>query len=134
MSEEHNHSGAEQEGSPAAVTAEEHNHSGLMTPTTSDHVIPAARSCPPPRRKKENPHVGKRRKVDHETTSFFEAMNREEVESFFRSVGSTSSTDPSGYATDKGSVVINQDDEGESSGSSNKPRRRRIRRRRRHSF
>lgn len=53
------------------------------TPTSSDHKIPRIRSCPPTPRKKERKLLLQKRKFSE--MEFFEASNRDEVESFFRS-------------------------------------------------
>ncbi|KAI4382291.1 hypothetical protein MLD38_008272 [Melastoma candidum] len=52
------------------------------TPTSDDHKIPEARSCPPTPRKRPAPWNSHKRKATE--LQFFESTGREEVESFFR--------------------------------------------------
>ncbi|KAJ9178030.1 hypothetical protein P3X46_009950 [Hevea brasiliensis] len=53
------------------------------TPTSSNHKIPTIRSCPPtPKKKVQKLFLNKRKLPEMD---FFEAANRDEVESFFRS-------------------------------------------------
>ncbi|KAI4386092.1 hypothetical protein MLD38_004056 [Melastoma candidum] len=56
--------------------------SECRTPTSDDHKIPAARSCPQTPRKHPVPWNSHKRKLAE--LHFFELTGREEVESFFR--------------------------------------------------
>ncbi|XAR52304.1 hypothetical protein NMG60_11020291 [Bertholletia excelsa] len=53
------------------------------TPTSPEHKIPEILSCPPAPRKPRQPAFSCKRKLCE--LEFFEILNREEVESFFRS-------------------------------------------------
>ncbi|KAJ8765970.1 hypothetical protein K2173_020486 [Erythroxylum novogranatense] len=53
------------------------------TPTSEEHRIPSILSCPPAPRKPKRPSISCKRKLSE--LEFFEIVNREEVESFFRS-------------------------------------------------
>ncbi|CAL1386948.1 unnamed protein product [Linum trigynum] len=54
------------------------------TPKSSEFKIPAVPSCPPAPRKPKRKAIPCKRKLEPEL-DFFDAVNREEVESFFRS-------------------------------------------------
>ncbi|XP_002523743.2 cyclin-dependent protein kinase inhibitor SMR2 [Ricinus communis] len=53
------------------------------TPTSSDHKIPSIQTCPPTPRKKAHKSFLHKRKLPE--LEFFEASNKDEVDSFFRS-------------------------------------------------
>ncbi|KAJ9188769.1 hypothetical protein P3X46_000134 [Hevea brasiliensis] len=85
--EESTTQGLKQDEDGEAVAAEEvsnDDQEGCKTPTSSDHKIPTFRSCPPTPRKKVQKLFLQKRKLPDEM-NFFEASNRDEVESFFRS-------------------------------------------------
>ncbi|KAF8039522.1 hypothetical protein BT93_B1900 [Corymbia citriodora subsp. variegata] len=59
------------------------------TPTSSEHRIPTVRSCPPTPRRQGRLVLPRKRKLH-----FFETTGRDEVESFFRWNGMSTSPSP----------------------------------------
>ncbi|XP_022990487.1 cyclin-dependent protein kinase inhibitor SMR1-like [Cucurbita maxima] len=60
------------------------DHRGCRTPTSAEHKIPKIISCPGAPRKPKRPPVPCKRKLTMEL-KFFEFVNQEEVDNFFRS-------------------------------------------------
>ncbi|XP_010558886.1 PREDICTED: cyclin-dependent protein kinase inhibitor SMR2 [Tarenaya hassleriana] len=84
----------EQELTQTPTSQEEENHRetskrseelGLVTPSSSDHKIPAAETCPPAPRKQRRENLPTRKRRLSEDLRFFEDTDfgRREVESFF---------------------------------------------------
>ncbi|OMO87242.1 hypothetical protein CCACVL1_09170 [Corchorus capsularis] len=57
-----------------------------LTPTAEENKIPAVLSCPPAPRKPKRKPVSCKRKLSDQF-DFFEIVNREEVDEFFRAAG-----------------------------------------------